>query len=64
MFTLHHRDVRPQFILSELPPVAAAQPKQHRGLVRATQVFQAGFAAWAEFYSVLANLLPIRSLVL
>ena len=65
MFTLHHRDVRPQFILSELPLLAAAaQPKQCRGLVRATRVFQAGFAVCAGFYSVLANLLSIPRLVL
>lgn len=60
MFTLHHRDVRPQFILSELSLVAGtAQPKQRRGVVRATRVFQAGFAVCAEFDSVLANLLSM-----
>ena len=43
---------------------AAAQPKQRRGLVKATQVFRAGLVVHAEFYSVLANLLSVPSSVL
>jgi len=65
VLTLHHCDARPQFLFWELSPVrAAAQPKQRRGLVKATQVFRAGLVVHAEFYSVLANLLSVPSSVL